>query len=358
MVARATGGAARRAARWPYPGGLVGIGSGYEPGTGLTMASRELIVLGTASQVPTRYRSHNSYALRWDDILLLFDPGEGTQRQCLLAGTSIARLDAVCITHFHGDHSLGLAGVIQRRALDNRNSLSQAERSRSPQAERRRQARASLPVCFPADGEEYFERLRSSTIFHDTSGVVPVGVTSDGEVLRLGNCTLSARALDHRVTTYGYRLDEDERISFDRDALAAAGIAGEDVGRLAAEGSIEIHGRHVEASEVTRTRPGQSMAFVMDTMLCDAALELAQGVDLLVCESTFLHRDAELAERYRHLTARQAAELAVEAGARRLVLSHFSARYPDSSVFGEEAGSIHPDVVVAEDLAVFPVPGR
>ncbi|MGI9612086.1 MAG: MBL fold metallo-hydrolase, partial [Acidimicrobiales bacterium] len=99
--------------------------------------NRELIVLGTASQAPTRHRHHNSYALRWDEQLLLFDPGEGTQRQCIFAGVAIARATAVCVTHFHGDHCLGLPGVIQRRALDNR--------AASP-------ALGPLPVVFPADG--------------------------------------------------------------------------------------------------------------------------------------------------------------------------------------------------------------
>ena len=79
-------------------------------------------MLGTASQTPTRSRAHNAMALRWDDQLLLFDPGEGTQRQCIMAGLAIARATAICVTHFHGDHCLGLPGVLQRRALDARST--------------------------------------------------------------------------------------------------------------------------------------------------------------------------------------------------------------------------------------------
>jgi ribonuclease Z len=105
-------------------------------------------------------------------------------------------------------------------------------------------------------------------------------------------------------------------------------------------------------------RPGQVFAFVMDTRLCDGARALAAGADLLVCESTFLERDADLAAAYGHLTAAQAARLAVEAGARRLVLTHFSQRYPDDAVFAAEAGEIFPDVVVVRDLDRVPVPPR
>lgn len=115
------------------------------------MSAREFIALGTSSQLPTRYRAHNSYMLRWDDQLILFDPGEGTQRQCTLAGVSIAKLTAVFVTHFHGDHCLGLPGVIQRRSLDNATNSAPS---------------GPLPVFYPGDGQALFtacERSASST---------------------------------------------------------------------------------------------------------------------------------------------------------------------------------------------------
>jgi ribonuclease Z len=109
---------------------------------------------------------------------------------------------------------------------------------------------------------------------------------------------------------------------------------------------------------VSVARPGQSVAFVMDTRPCDAAVELAAGVDLLVCESTFLAEDEHLADAYAHMTAAQAGRLAREAGARRLVLTHFSQRYPDEARFAAEAAELFPDVVAARDLDVIPVPPR
>lgn len=308
------------------------------------MSARSFTALGTASQAPTRYRAHNSYALRWDDQLVLFDPGEGTQRQCILAGVSIARATAVCVTHFHGDHALGLPGVIQRRALDNRSG------SHEP---------VPLPVVYPGDGQPYFDRLRSATVFHDTSEIVPTPVTGDGEVLRLGPATtVTARALDHRITTFGYRLDEDDAVRFDPAALARAGVRGPDVGRLAAEGRITTEAGTVTLEEVSTVRRGQSMAFVMDTRRCEGALALADGVDLLVCESTFLQAEHELADRYHHLTALEAGRLAAEAGARRLVLTHFSARYDDTGAFAAEAGLVHDDVVALDDFDTVEVPLR
>jgi len=306
------------------------------------VSAREFIALGTSSQLPTRHRAHNSYALRWDDQLVIFDPGEGAQRQCTLAGVSIAKVTAVCVTHFHGDHCLGLPGVIQRRSLDNAtNSV----------------ASPPLPVIYPGDGQDFFDRMRQVSIFHDRSDLVPSPVEADGPHVTLGDVELSARELDHRVTTYGYRLQEPDRVRVDPERLAATGLAGPDVGRLLKEGSIDGPNGRVQVDEVTEVRSGQSMAFVMDTRLCDAALELAQGVDLLVCESTYLHEHLELAEQYAHMTARQAGELAARAGVRRLVLTHFSSRYTDVQVMAEEAGQYHDDVVAVNDLDVVQVPG-
>jgi ribonuclease Z len=130
------------------------------------------------------------------------------------------------------------------------------------------------------------------------------------------------------------------------------------VGRLLAEGTIRIGGRRVDVEQVSEERRGQAVAFVMDTRWCAAALDLARGADLLICESTFLEDEADLAVEYGHLTATQAARLAAEAGARRLVLTHFSQRHPDEHVYSEEAAAIFADVLAVSDLDVVAVPPR
>ena len=122
--------------------------------------------------------------------------------------------------------------------------------------------------------------------------------------------------------------------------------------RLSTEaGQVGIH-------EVSEPRRGQRMAFVMDTGICDAAVDLAGTADLVVCEATFASADAHLARRYRHLTAADAARVARDAGARRLVITHFSQRYPDVRVLLDEAQAVFDDVVAAVDLLRVPVPAR
>lgn len=302
------------------------------------MSARELIVLGTSSQVPTRNRSHNSCFLAWDDLGIVFDPGEGTQRQLIHAGIAPPRITHVCISHFHGDHCLGAPGIFQRLSLD----------------------RIQHPVTFvyPKSGQEYLDRLRYASVYWEQATVVQKPVDTEGEVLRIGAFRLETRRLEHGIEAWGYRLVEDDSRKMDPAKLAAAGVSGPAVGELLKKGTIEIGGRTIRSEDVSEPRPGQKFAFVMDTRECDGAKALLQDADLAVMESTYLHADAEEAYSHRHLTAVQSATMAKNAGVRRLALTHFSQRYQDLAPFRDQAGAIHPDVHVCEDLQHVPVPPR
>lgn len=303
------------------------------------MSVRELIVLGTASQAPTRYRNQNGYLLRWDGEGLMFDPGEGTQRQMLLAGIAMSSVTRLCITHFHGDHCLGVPGIIQRLSLDD--------------------AGHRVHAYFPASGQQYFSRLHHACIFHDRADIYAQPVAVDGPIAAGEFGVLEARRLEHSADAIGYRLIEPDGRRFVPALLERFGLDGPAVGQLHAAGSINWGGRKVDLSEVSEARPGQRFAFVMDTRLCDAVYALADGVDMLVIEATFLSRDSDLAARYGHLTARQAARVAAECGVRRLVLTHFSQRYTSTREHHDEAAEVFPgDLVIAEDLARIRVPER
>lgn len=302
------------------------------------MSARELIVLGTSSQVPTRYRNHNGYLLRWDEHGFLFDPGEGTQRQMIYAEVTVTQVTKILITHFHGDHCLGLAGLSQRISLD-----------RVPH---------EIAVHFPRSGRKYFDRLRHASIYHDVSKIRPCPIEREGVIDESEKLVLSCKRLDHGVETYGYRLDERDSRTMLPDKLAEAGVHGPAIKRLIREGSLEVDGRVVKLEDVSVHKPGQSFAFVMDTRMCDAAYELARGVDMLVCESTYLSSEEREARSHGHLTAKQAAMIAKEAGARRLVLTHFSQRYGSVKPFLDEARAIHDDVVAVRDGDRVPVPKR
>src|SRR6202046_447558 len=150
------------------------------------MASRELVVLGTARQAPTPPRHHNRYLLLWDDEGLLFDPGEGTQRQMLFAGVTASHVTRICVTHFHGDHCLGLPGVLQRMALD-----------RVPHV---------VEAYYPEQNQAVFDRLRHAALFRDVLNLRERPVGQAGTVARTPEFWLEAWPLSHSVPTFGYRL--------------------------------------------------------------------------------------------------------------------------------------------------------
>jgi ribonuclease Z len=309
------------------------------------VSARELVVLGTASQVPTRHRNHNGYLLRWDGEGLLFDPGEGTQRQMLHAGVSAHDITRICVTHFHGDHCLGLPGVIQRINLD----------------------RVPHPVTayFPASGAHWFERLRGASAFYETVELQAQPVAGEGGALKAPGregapFALEAARLSHPVESYGYRLVEPDGRRILPERLRALGIGGPEVGLLQRDGRLYREGRpEVTLGEVSETRRGQRAAFIMDTRLCDGVHALAERADLLVIEATFLDADAHLAEEHGHLTAGQAARVAAEAGVRTLVLTHFSQRYPElDGHLAEARRHFDGEIVVATDLMRVAVPSR
>ncbi|MEU5704492.1 ribonuclease Z [Streptomyces aurantiacus] len=300
------------------------------------MSVRELVVLGTASQVPTRHRNHNGYLLRWDGEGILFDPGEGTQRQMLRAGVAAHDLHRICVTHFHGDHSLGLAGVIQRINLD-----------RVPH---------EITAHYPRSGQRFFDRLRYATAYRETVPLTEAPVDADGTLASTDSYELEARKLSHPVEAYGYRLVEPDGRRMLPERLASYGIRGADVGRIQREGALG----DVTLGDVSELRRGQRFAFVMDTRLCDGVYELAQGCDLLVIESTFLDEDVRLAVDHGHLTAGQAGAVARDAGVRHLVLTHFSQRYSEPEEFARQAraAGFEGELTVAHDLLRVPVPKR
>jgi ribonuclease Z len=300
---------------------------------------RELVVLGTASQVPGRDRNHNGYLLRWDGEGFLFDPGDGTQRQMLLAGVPASAINRICLTHFHGDHCLGLPGVVQRLSLD----------------------RVAHPVHvhYPASGQEFFDRLRHASVFHETAEIVPTPIGDDGPIAEGAFGELHAKRLEHPVESFGYQLVEPGGRRMMPELLARFGITGGEIGQLQRVGSMTLGSRTVTVEQVSVERKGQRFAFVMDTRLCDAVYELAERADLLVIESTFLDAEAALAEQYGHLTARQAAQVAAESRVTKLVLTHFSQRYDDPRAFYEEAAEVFGgEIVVAADLSRVTLPKR
>ncbi len=295
------------------------------------MSVKDIIILGCSSQQPTRKRNHGAYLVRWNDEGFLFDPGEGTQRQFIFADIAPPVVNRIFISHFHGDHCLGLGSMLMRLNLD----------------------KVTHPIhCYyPASGKKNFDRLRYGCIYHETINVIEHPIYKDGIVEEDEKFIIEAKFLDHGIDNIGWRITERDRIKFDKKLLKEKKIEGVLVRELKEkERIITKEGLKVELKDVSWVRKGDSLAVVIDTKPCDAAMHLAKGAKVLLCESTFLDEHKDLAKRYLHMTAKQAATLAKKADVNMLILTHFSARYTDLLLFEKEAKSIFPNTIIAQDL--------
>ncbi|NGX39457.1 MAG: Ribonuclease BN [Chlamydiae bacterium] len=299
------------------------------------MTVRDLTILGCSSQQPTRRRNHGAYLLRWNNEGLLFDPGEGTQRQFIFAEIAPPTVTRIFISHFHGDHCLGLGSMLMRLNLD--------------------KVTHPIHVYYPASGKKYFDRLRYGTIYHETIQVIEHPVFEEG-IVEDGFFRIEAYFLEHGVDNIAWRIQERETRKFDKKKLKDFGVQGPLVQTLEKEKKVIIGGQTVHLDDVSFVRPGDVFSIVIDTTFTPNAIKAAQGAKLLLCESTYQEAHKELARKHRHLTACQAAEIAKEAGAMHLVLTHFSARYQELDGFLEEARPIFPNTDVADDLKRFPFP--
>lgn len=304
----------------------------------------ELEFLGTNAGVPSLQRNVTSIALRMFEerrAFWLFDCGEATQHQILRSSLKLSKLEKIFITHLHGDHIFGLPGLLSSRAYQG--------------------GTTKLTVYGPPGLKQYIEvslMLSQSRIEYELEVIEHTG----GVVFEDEDVTVESLLLDHRIDSYGYRIAEkDKPGSLDLKRLAEYGLKpGPAYGRLKRGESIDLgNGKTLHPDDVLgQPKKGRIVTILGDTRPCDNVIELARDADLLVHESTFMHDLKESAYNYHHCTSIQAAEAAVAAGAKELILTHFSSRYKDQEHLQpllDEAQSVFPKTLLAEEFMLFPV---
>ncbi|ARA94901.1 ribonuclease Z [Rhodothermaceae bacterium RA] len=296
-----------------------------------------VIPLGTAGALPTRDRHLPAVAVERAGVSVLFDCGEGTQRRLLAAGLKPPRLRAVCITHLHGDHVFGLPGLLSTLGLLDRSE---------PLVVAGPEGIARLVRGLPGLGEG---ELPYPIRFVELPDAFDAAVVLEADAYRI-----VARPLAHRVPAVGYRFEEKPRPGhLDVEWARALGVTDYRHYRAlkAGEAVTLPDGRVVPPEAVVGPpRPGVSFAYVTDTMPCEGGIALARAATLLYHEATFLHDLQELALARGHSTAREAAEVARAAGARRLLLGHFSARYRTPDALVAEARQVFQNTEAAVEL--------
>jgi ribonuclease Z len=297
----------------------------------------DLVFFGTSGSVPTAQRAPSALLVRRGGERLLFDCGEGTQRQLLRSSVGLVELREVFVSHFHADHYLGLPGMLKTFALRGRE--------------------VPLTVYGPPGLRELFGALRR--IFGKLTYALELVELRPGEVVERGEYDLVTFPVAHGVQSLGYALVEHPRPGrFDVADADALGVPpGPERGLLQAGESVTVaDGRTVTPDEVLGPpRPGRKIVLSGDTAPSPTVLEAARGAEVLVHEATFLDEERERARETAHATALEAAELAREADVGLLALTHLSNRYFGPEV-AREARTIFPDTVVPKDFDVIDVP--
>lgn len=290
----------------------------------------DVALLGTGGMMPLPHRWLSSLLVRVNETLILFDCGEGTQIAWRQMGWSLRRLAVIAISHTHGDHIAGLPGLLHAVANTGRTE--------------------TLTILGPVGLAHVVHGLRV------IAPVLPFSVEVvelvDGEQFPLPNGLLgSCVAGQHALPVLAYRLDLVRQPQFRPDRARELGLPVTTWGRLQAGEVVEWEGQVIQPQMVQGgKRPGLALAFVTDTRPTPAIASLIAGVDLLVCEGTYgSDDDLPKAERNAHMTYREAATLAAEAGVRDLWLTHFSPGLEEPQAFAANATAVFPKTTIGHD---------
>jgi ribonuclease Z len=284
---------------------------------------------------PTKERAHPAMLLCHEGNYLLFDAGEGVQRQLRIKGISPMNVNDVFITHWHGDHTLGLAGMIQCMAGNRRTT--------------------DFNIYGPTGTKDKVDRLVSVFDFyqgfplrvHDLS--LRSGLPH--EVVKINDLTITAMRVRHGSKCAAYCVKEDDKRRINLEYTKKFGLTQHPIlGKLQKGQDIVYEGHKITVAKGTILRPGKKFCYVTDTSFFPDLVEFCEGADLLLCESTYTSEMEDKAELRNHMTAEQAGMLAKGAGVKQLVLTHFSQKFTNYKEFLAEAKKHFKNVSAARDF--------
>ena len=301
--------------------------------------SAELTFLGTGCMVPTKERNVVGMFLSYKNKGILMDCGEGTQRQMNLAGINRNKVNYILISHWHGDHVSGLIGLIQ--TLGNQNIQNEE--------------RPVLHIFGPRETEERIEHMLKTCIFENKITLeIHELLPKRNEIIKIlenEDFYIEAALLDHSVPCLGYSFVEKDTRKIDMNKLKEYGLThGPLIGKLQNGESVRFEDKTINPDEISEIKSGLKITFILDTGLCENAINLSKDSDLLVCEATFSSELGDKAEASKHMTAKDAAILANNANVKKLIITHISQRYKTPEEVLEDAQNVFNNVEVAYDF--------
>jgi len=290
----------------------------------------EIVFLGTSSMVPTKERNHSSFFLGFRAEGILFDCGEGTQRQLKIAGINPNRITKILISHWHGDHTLGIPGLLQTLAANKYDK--------------------TLKIYGPKGTKKSINYILKTFAFINSISMEIFEIKKT-RFYENDEYALEAYPLEHKIPCLGFRFVEKDITKVDMAKAKKLGLSeGPIIGKLQSGKSVIVKGRNIKPSDVTYIQKGRTLGYIADTNRCENCSKIAKDADILISESTFESKLDEKAEDYTHMTARDAAMVAAGADAKKLILTHFSQRYTSVEDLQEEAKTYFPNSVCAYDF--------
>ena len=286
--------------------------------------------LGTGNAVPTKLRNHTSIMLTYRNENILVDCGEGTQRQFRYAEISPCKITRILITHWHGDHILGLPGLLQTLAMS--------------------EYQGTIKVYGPRGTKRMFAIMESLMLGIKVK--IEVNEVESGIFFDGGGFALESQQMEHGIPCNAYSFILKDKRRLDKKKLKKLKLPNSSLLKELQQGrDIIFNGKKIKTKDVSYIEKGKKIAFVLDSALNPRAYSIAKNADLLVSEASFSSAEKEQAREYRHLTAQEAAQIAKKAGAKKLVLTHLSQRYEhDPKIILNEAKKTFKNSILVRDL--------
>ncbi len=290
----------------------------------------DITFLGTSSMVPTKKRNHSGIFLEYQGEGILFDCGEGTQRQLRLANIAATKITRICLSHWHGDHVLGLPGLIQSMG-----GMGYTQ---------------TLQIYGVPGSKKYLEYMFKGFANY-TTVKCEVHEVKEGVIFEDEAFKVECIPLNHSIYCIGFSVVEKDKLRIQMEYLKSQGIpAGKHLKLLQDGQDLSWKGKIIAVKDATYLAKGRKFTYVADTKICENAIKLAQDADVLVTECTHSLEIEEKAEQYMHLTAPQGAQIAKDANAKKLFLTHFSQRYDNVDDLVKQAKEIFPETSAAYDF--------
>jgi ribonuclease Z len=293
----------------------------------------KLTVLGTSSMVPTKDRNVTGIYFEHKGEGMLLDCGEGTQRQMSIAGINRIKVKKVLITHWHGDHVSGLVGLIQTIGHG----------AEEPE----------LTIYGPKGSKEVMYHLLRSCIFYNKVkiNIEEIDTKTVKTVFENNDYQIQAINVQHSVPCVAYNFIIKDQYNINVAKAEKHGIKpGPKMGELQRKGKTTINGKTIKVEDVATLKKGKKVAFIFDTRICKPCFDIAEDADLLISESSFEQQHAERAAKVKHLSTKDAADIATQANVKQLLITHFSQRYKDTQTLKKEITDLFPNSLVAFDL--------